>query len=404
MSMRVSTALIFDRGLARISEQQSAALTTQQQLATGRRVLKPSDDPIASSRAVETSQSLALNAGYGKNQAAATESLALSESALASAGDVLQHLRTLLVQAGNSPLTDTDRRSIADEMDARVDELIGLANSRDGAGGFLFAGYAERTQPFARTATGAVYAGDEGRRQLQLGPARTIDVTEPGSTIFERIRAGNGTFTTAATAGNTGGGVISAGSVVDRSALTASTYRLQFSVTGATTTYDVIDVTNGTTLSTGNAFTPNGAITVAGMQVTVSGSPATGDRFTLAPSGTQGVFTTLANAIAAVRGASGTAAERAAIAQGVATGLTNIDQAHDQLLSVRTSLGARLRETEALGELQQDLALQYTARLSDLRDVDYAKAASDLARQQQGLEAAWSSYQRITKLTLFDFI
>jgi flagellar hook-associated protein 3 FlgL len=402
--MRVSTNLIHDRGIGRISEQQSSLLETQQRLATGRRMLTPSDDPVAASRAIETAQSKAINTEHGANQAAARDDLGLVDNTLASVGDLLQNVRTLVVQAGNSTLTDTDRRSIADELRVRFDELLGLANARDGAGRYLFSGYTETVQPFSATAGGAIYNGDEGQRQLQVGATRTLAVTEPGSAIFQRIRTGNGTFATSQTGGNNGSGVISVGSVVNPAALTGDSYRIVFNVAGTTTTYDIVDVTTSTTISAGNAYTSGAAITFAGMQVEITGAPANGDSFAIAPSTNQSVFTTLANAISVLTGATSTAADRARLDQGVATALVNIDQAHERVLAVRTGVGARMREVDALGELQQGLDLHYAQRLSELQDLDYAKAASDLVRQQQSLDAARESFQRVTRLSLFDFL
>src|SRR5262245_19135274 len=318
--MRVSTNLIHDRGIQRIVEQQSTLLDTQQRLSTGRRVLTPSDDPIAASRAVETSQSKTINAEYGTNQASASESLGLVDSTLASMGDLLQNIRTLIVQAGGGALADTDRRSIADELRVRFDELLGLANSRDGAGGYLFSGYSETVQPFSATPGGAVYNGDEGQRLLQVGATRALAVTEPGSAIFERIRNGNGTFATSQAAGNTGSGVITVGSVIDPTALTGDSYQILFHVVGGVTTYDVIDTTVGVpALSTGNAYTDGQAITIDGMKVEITGAPADNDSFDVTPSVNQSVFTTLKDAIAAITGPTTTPADRARLEQGIAT-------------------------------------------------------------------------------------
>jgi flagellar hook-associated protein 3 FlgL len=286
----------------------------------------------------------------------------------------------------------------------RFDELLGLANARDGAGGYLFSGYSETVKPFAATPAGAVYNGDQGQRQLQVGAARTLAVTEPGSAIFERIRTGNGTFATSQSPANTGGGVVTVGSVVNPAAVTGDTYQVVFSVVGTTTTYDIVDATTATTVSSGNAYTSGGAITFAGMQVEVTGGPANGDAFVVAPSVNQSVFATVKNAIASINGGAATPADRARLDQGIATALANLDQAHERVLAVRTAVGARLREVDSLGELQQDLDLHYAKRLSELQDVDYARAASDLTRQQQALDAARESFQRISRLSLFDFL
>jgi flagellar hook-associated protein 3 FlgL len=139
--------------------------------------------------------------------------------------------------------------------------------------------------------------------------------------------------------------------------------------------------------------------------VDVKGDPANGDAFTVAPSTRQSLFTTLADAAAALNaGTAGTTAGRTRLQQGIIAALGNIDQAMEQALVVRTGTGARLREVEAVADVTSGLALEYDRRLSELRDLDYAKAISDLTRQQQALEAAQKSYKSVTALSLFDYL
>jgi len=402
--MRVSTSLLYQRGVDSMNEQTAKLLDTQQKIAAGRRVLTPADDPVAASRAVVTAQAQALNAGQKENIGRARDSLGLVDSVLDGAGNVLQQMRTLLVQAGNTTLSDKDRASIADELDSSLNELLGLANSRDGAGGYLFAGYEETVQPFARTPTGAQYNGDQGHRELTVGPTRTLAVSENGTDIFERIRTGNGVFSTAQAPANTGTGVISVGSVTNPTLVTGDSYQITFTVAAGVTTYDVTDTTTGLPVSTGNAYTSGSAIAFDGMQMTIEGAPADTDSFTVVPSVNQSLFKTLTDAITALRAPAITSPDQARLVQNIGTSLANIDQGLDRLLTVRTGVGARLRELDTLDDVNQDLSLHYARRLSDLQDLDYAQAASDLARQQQALDAARMSYQRVTAASLFDYL
>lgn len=403
--MRITTNLIYDRGLQGMTRQQSQVLDTQRHIASGLRVDTPSDDPVAASRAVEVAQAGAFNRQLATNQQNAAHALALAESTLGAVGDVLQSARELLIQGANDTLTDADRRSVAAELSAQLDALLGLANTRDASGRYLFSGFQETVQPFTRTATGALYNGDQGQRMLQVGPQRSLAVTENGVEIFERIPTGNGAFAVAADPANTGSGIIGPGSVVNAAAVNGDGYRIQFTVAAGVTTYAVLDTTTGTTLSTGNPYTPGASIAFGGMQVDVKGDPANGDAFDVAPSTRQSVFTTLADAVAALNaGTGGTTAGRTVLQQGIIEALGNIDQAMERALIVRTGTGARLREVAAVADVTSGLALEYDRRLSELQDLDYAKAISDLTRQQQALEAAQQSYQRITALSLFDYL
>ena len=84
--------------------------------------------------------------------------------------------------------------------------------------------------------------------------------------------------------------------------------------------------------------------------------------------------------------------------------LQNLDNGLENILSTRASVGSRLQEIESLENMGEDLDIQYEQRLSELQDVDFAKAISDLNRQQIYLEAAQKSFATVSGLSLFDFI
>jgi flagellar hook-associated protein 3 FlgL len=404
--MRISTAQIFDRGVDNIERQQSAMSRNQERIASGRRILTPSDDPVGAAQTVTVTHAKDRLAQYGANISAAKDMLAQNDSVLSQVEDVLQSVRTLAVQGANGSLSDSDRRSVAADVSQRLQQLLALANSRDGDGGYLFAGFASGTEPFALDATGAVaYSGDQGRRSLEVASGRSMGVAFDGSLAFMQVRAGNGSFTATPAGANTGTGTIGAGTVVNPGLLPGDTYRLQFGVAGATTTYDVVDVTTGATLSSGNAYTSGTAIAIAGMQVSVSGAPANGDTFTLAPSGSQSVFKTLQDLAAALAApAAGNPAATAALRNASDGALANLDQALDHVLTLRATAGAGLRELDDLSTGNQDRDQQYDQTLSRINDLDYNRALSDFARQQLALEAAQKSFAQVSSLSLFDYL
>jgi flagellar hook-associated protein 3 FlgL len=404
--MRISTAQIFDRGVDNIERQQSALSRNQERIASGRRILAPSDDPVGAAQTVTLAHAKDRLGQYGANIAAAKDMLSQNDSVLSQVEDVLQSVRTLAVQGANAALSDRDRQSVATDVSQRLQQLLSLANSRDGNGAYLFAGFATSTEPFALDASGAVaYNGDQGRRSLDVAPGRSMGVAFDGSLAFMQVRAGNGSFTATAAPGNAGTGTVGAGTVVDPSLLPGDTYRIQFNVVGPATTYDVVDVTTGAMLSSGNAYTSGTAIAVAGMQVSVSGAPASGDTFTLAPSGSQSVFETLqALAAALAAPAAGNPAATAALRNASDSALANLDQALDHVLTLRATAGAGLRELDDLATGNEDRDLQYDQTLSRLNDLDYNRALSDFARQQLALDAAQKSFARVSSLSLFDYL
>ena len=404
--MRISTAQIYDRGVDGIERQQSALSRNQEHIASGKRILTPSDDPIGAAQTVSLTQGKDRLAQYGTNVDAAKDALAQNDSVLGQVGDVLQSVRTLAVQAANGSLSDSDRKSIATDVAGQLQQLLSLANSRDGNGNYMFAGFATATQPFALDASGTLtYSGDQGQRTLDVAPGRTMATAFDGSVTFLQVRGGNGSFTSTAASANTGTGVISTGSVVTPSLLPGDTYRLQFSGSGASTLYDVVDVTTGSTVSSGNPYTSGAAISVAGMQVSVSGAPASGDAFTLAPSGAQSLFKTLQDlASALATPVSGNPAATTALQNGAAGALANLDQALDHVLTLRATGGASLRELDDLAAGNADRNTQYDQTLSHLNDLDYNQALSDFAKQQVALQAAQQSFAKVSALSLFNYL
>lgn len=402
--MRISTSMLFEAGSTRLSDLQSSLMKTQQQIASGRRMLTPADDPIGAARALEVTQAQSTNTQYGVNRQQVKSSLNQAENVLQSVTRLIQDVQTLTIQAGDGVLADAERKYMANELNGRFEELMGLANSRDGTGNFMFAGFQTGTQPFSATPGGATYAGDQGQRQLQVDAIRQIALNIPGSTVFEQNKTGNGTFTLAGGAGNTGTGIFSPGTVLDPTALTGNNYTVTFNVVGGVTTYDIVDDTTATTLSAGNAYTSGQAISFDGIQFEVSGSPADGDTFAVAPSTNQSIFTTLRDLINVLNAPAGTPAGKAALANGLSAANSNLANALDNVLSSRVTAGANLRELDSLDSSGEDKNLQYAQMLMELQDLDYTKAITQLTQQQMTLEAAQKSFIKVSGLSVFNFI
>ena len=438
--MRVSSGMIFDAGVASINRQTASLLHLQQQVASNRRILAPSDDPVAAARALEVTQASDVAAQFKQNQNYANSALGLEEVQLGSAGDILARVRELAVQAGNASLAASDRKAIASELRARFEEVLGVANATDGTGNHIFAGFMSAATPFGGTVESILsggeigYVGDDGQRMLQLSPTRFLEVSDSGSEVFKRARNGNGYFATGYAAGNTGTGIVDSGSITDPAkwnALVARNFSINFSVDNAAvppvTYYDIVDTASGNSKLTGLApvlpptaatgqrvyqsgqpiILKNQGIEPAfdfGGSVLITGAPADNDRFSIVPSSSQSLFATLAHLIGALEAPAGTPAANAKLGSEIGFALTNLDQSTDNILRVRAQVGSRMNEIESLGNLNEDLDLQYQQTLSDLQDLDYARAISDLTRKQTDLQAAQQSFVKISQLSLFNYL
>jgi flagellar hook-associated protein 3 FlgL len=307
--MRISTQTLFETGAAQLGTLQSGLVKTHQQIASGRRILTPSDDPVGAARALEVSQSQSLNTQYGVNRQHAKSALGAVEGTLSSVTALLQDVKTNVIAAGNGSYSDTERGFLATELRGRFEQLLGLANSRDATGNYMFSGFQTATPPFEETAivvgtvtmAGAAYQGDQGQRLMQVDSTRQMAVSSPGQAVFQ--------------------------------------------------------------------------------------------------DGDQGIFQTLGALIEQLE-TPGTTGLTAALA----TANNNIDQALDNVLTVRASVGSRLQELDTLDNAGEDRHLQYSQILSELQDLDYTEALTQLSQQQFTLEAAQRSFMAVSGLSLFKFL
>ncbi|GBG15818.1 flagellar hook-associated protein 3 FlgL [Novimethylophilus kurashikiensis] len=436
--MRISTNMIYDIGTRGVQSQTADLLKIQQQMSTGRRVLTPSDDPIAASRVLDVSQSQSTTEQFTRNGQSATDSLGLQDSILDSVNTLLQNVRVLAVNAGNPGLSSADRKSLASELQSDYNQLLGFANTTDGNGQYIFSGFKGNTQAFSETTPGSVaYNGDQGQRQIQISASRQVPVSSSGAQVFQQILNGNGTFVTAqamagSVATNTGTGVISPGVVLNPAAwnnpANSQDFTIKFNVdttqVPSVTTYDIVDNVSGNSLLTGAAsgagpyprtYTSGSTISLKtvsppdtnptpfdfGAELSISGDPATGDTFTVKASTNQDIFTTLNDLITSLTTSH---YSNAAITNNNNTALSNIASAEENILKIRASVGASMKEVDTQSSVNDDLVLQYQTTRSNLQDLDYTKAISDMTMKQTALEAAQKSFIKVQGLSLFNYI
>lgn len=313
--MRISTNTIFSSAVASMDQQQALMVKTQQQISSGIRLQTAADDPAAAAQSLTVAQTSAINTQFTSNRNAAQNTLSLASSALQSVTNLIQAVQSEVIQAGNGSYNNSDRSSIATQLSSQLQELVGLANSTDGAGNYLFSGFQSRTQPFVNTPAGIGYFGDNGQRNIQVSATQQIASSDTGADVFMRIRNGNGTFATQAgtnsiTSGpNQGSGVISVGSVANPPpALPLASYNVTFAVTpgvaGApdVTTYTVSNASAVPTAASGVIAAGATTATVAsaaglsvGDTIVIAGAGAAGPSTTAAPTAAPATTATLAS-------------------------------------------------------------------------------------------------------------
>jgi len=197
--MRISTAQMQSQAVRSMMDRQTELSYTQQQVATGKRILSPSDDVIGSTQVIALQQNIDTSTQYQENADMAESRLRSEENALTQTINVLQRSRELAIQGNNGSLSAANRTALASEIRQNLAEVLALANTTDGNGEYVFAGYNVGTAPFTEVENPAGsglydfnYSGDNGQRNLQIGAARQIPVGDPGSDVFVNIPEGGG--------------------------------------------------------------------------------------------------------------------------------------------------------------------------------------------------------------------
>jgi flagellar hook-associated protein 3 FlgL len=407
--MRISTQSFYEQSQTAMNGQQTNLMRVQQQIGAGTRLVAPSDDPIGATRALGLSQAIAVNSQYAASRAQATHTLSLEENALQSVTTVLQNIKQGIISAGNGTLTDADRATIATVLQSSHDQLLGLANADDGNGQFLFAGFKSGSAPFVRQPGGGIqYVGDQGQRLMQVDASRQLAGSDDGRSIFQTVQGGAG-YVTSSGAANTGNGVFGSTSVINAG---DPNYGKDFVISFSGTTpvsyqVDTAD-TPPVSLAGPTAFTPGTPIQFGGVQLAINGIPAAGDTFNVTTAKNAGadIFTAISDVIAALKTPVDNAgpAARAQLENALSTANRKITNGHDNVLTVRSAVGSRLQELDTLKSIGDSVVLSEKSYLSDVQDLDYASAISELYQRQGALQATQQTFVKIQGLSLFNYL
>lgn len=284
--MRVSTSQIYNIASIGMSQAQAAIVKTEEQIATGKRVLSPADDPVAAANILQLNQDLARTEQYKKNIDLADNSLSLEETSLTAVEKILQRMREIAVNAGNTAVyTATDYKSFAAEVDTRIAELMNLQNTRNASGQYIFAGYKGDTQPFVDNGGGNYsYMGDEGQLRLQASASVSVAVSDSGKKVFGDVPSGHNTFNTSAGSANRAvpPGIITVGDVIDQEAFDKfypEDMVITFNAPSAAAVppaanYTITERSTGKVLVANATYVKGEAIEINGVRFSISGTPA----------------------------------------------------------------------------------------------------------------------------------
>ena len=393
---RISTSNAYDGALNNLMSRQDNLTATQQQMTSGKRVTKASDDPTAAARAERARALEERTTASQKAVDASSNAMTLTESALGDAGELLQQARELMVSAGDASFSDAERASKAGAIRAIREQLLSVANRPDGQGGYVFSGQGSGGAPFIDKPGGVAFQGVGG--SVNVATDEPLPLTLDGGNVWLSANTGNGVFVTKNV--NSSNAWIDSGRVTSPGQITSSSYDIQFSTAGGSTTYSVLK--DGNAVSSGNAFSSGQQISLDGMSFAISGAPADGDDFQLAPSAKSlSVFDALDNAVVQLSKSSQGGPK---VQQAVQDSLRDLDQCNSQISSARSFAGTTLQRLDGVkGRLDATELSAQTSR-SSAEDLDMVKALSSFNAQQTGYQAALQSYATIQKLSLFNYL
>jgi flagellar hook-associated protein 3 FlgL len=306
--MKISTTLYFDRSTNQLGKVQGNLAKTQEQLSTGLKIVKPSDEPDKASLVTRLESELSRQASYQDTLKSVNIRLTAEETALKNTSDVMYRIKELSVQAANDTLSAQDRKSVAFEISSLREQILSLANSQDSNGNYLFSGSRAGEAAFSKDASGRVtYQGDHARMKVNVGDNRKMNLNMPGSDAFIRVVRDDG----------------------------------------------------------------------KGGKVGVD------------------FFQALDDLNQAVSGADRTKIQR---------GIAELDKLQNGISEGLGQIGADLTVVDMQNSVLDQVVLRLKTTRSDIEDLDYTEAITRMNKDQLALEAAQSSFSKISQMSLFKFL
>jgi len=396
--IRIANSTYYQEAVSSIDRNQSTLSQVQAQMSSGLRIQTAADDPAGAGQILGINKAIADTTQWQSNAGALQTSLGLENTALTSVNSALQQIQPRALQANNPTISSSDRQSIAAEMQQQYNIILQQANAQDASGNYLFAGTAGGGAPFSQTAGGVSYNGNSNVNMLALGATSEIAAGDPGDAVFMQLKSGDGDISVGAAAANTGSASLSAASVTDSSQYDGGSYTVKFS--GGQ--YQVLD--SGNNVVSSGTYGDGTAIQFRGVSLTLTGTPADGDSFSVGPSQAQSVFSTVQNLISLVQNPGGNAAQRAQNQTAIYGALQSLGGAQDHVTDVLAGVGARQQAVSSATSQLSSRSTQLQTALTNLDGLDYAQATAQFSQTQLTLQAAEQSYVQIQGLSLFNYL
>lgn len=166
--MRVSTHNLYASNLNSLQSATADIARLNQMMATGKSILRPSDDPIGSVKVISSQRDVAATEQYLKNIGSLSSSFGRAETYLSSMVEIESRMREITLSTRNGSLSAEDRAAYASELEELLEAFVGAVNAQDDAGNYIFSGNETGTVPIGQDASGNyIYQGDNNQREVQ---------------------------------------------------------------------------------------------------------------------------------------------------------------------------------------------------------------------------------------------
>jgi flagellar hook-associated protein 3 FlgL len=411
--MRISNLANFKHQVQLMMEKNRNINQLFEQVSTGKKINKVSDDPVTANKISSLNIFMEQLVVYEKNITTADNRLTLTETTVRSMVDASADATALISQAQTTILGNSDRANLAAELESLLDQMVGLANTKDASGEFIFSGLLTNVQPYVDNG-GISYQGDQGQRAIALSSHTSVIYADSGFDVFENVRAGNGTFVADTSPSvNTGTGVIDPGRLIDKAAYVPDTYTITFVTNGlGQLAYNVVGASTGQIIPAlpqdpvvdAPAYVDGQVIQFNGMETSITGQPNVGDDFQVRPSPLQNIFTTLENVVDLLKTPINTALDQAEYNNTIRQNAASFKQAQVHLNNFLAEIGSRLQTVEGERNLNQSFTDQSQITTASLQEVFYPEAVSLLEQEIFALQISQQSFQKVQDLTLFNFL
>ncbi|MGE6811424.1 flagellar hook-associated protein FlgL [Pseudoalteromonas nigrifaciens] len=422
--MRLSNNLMYQNSINKILQNQNGVANAQERVNTRQKYLSTSEAPADISQAMLYTNKIQSNEQYTKNINQLNGRLKTEESVLQGINESIQAAKDIALKAGNGAYSKDDLKSLASELTEIQKTLANLMNTRSEDGKYIFSGYQDSTQPYQFDAASGKYnyQGDQGQHKITIAEGVSIKASDNGFDTFEKTDArlnvldNKADIPTTTPTNNITKGTVYVDGQAEFDKFHQAKYNADPTASATANTYSVL-VSPGATATDPQTYeiyrdgapqspavtgeVSDDTIEYAGMTIEFEGTAPGQLDFSLEKPHKENVLNTLQSLITGLN--DGTL-EGDDFQQVLNDGVTQLQNASEQVVFTQASLGGRMNVLERVTDSNSALDIQNQSNRSSLLEVDMAAAISELTQQETALQASQATFGRLAKLSLFDYI